>query len=68
MHEVWEPFEAAGMPTDRWAEIDETIARLRPMATDALEAIFGQRMSAQIDTAFGQRIKRLAPRPSRPQG
>ncbi len=61
MREVWEPFEAAGMPPERWTEIDETIARLRPVATDALVAIFGQRMSAQIDAAFGQRIKQLAP-------
>ena len=59
MHEVWEPFEAAGMPTERWAEIDETIARLRPVATEALVAIFGQRMSAQIDSAFGERMQRL---------
>jgi len=66
MHEVWEPFEAAGMPAERWSEIDETIARLRPVATDALEAIFGQRMSAQIDAAFGQRIQRLAPPPAQP--
>jgi len=66
MHEVWEPFEAAGMPAERWAEIDETIARLRPVATDALVAIFGQRMSAQIDTAFGERIRRLAPPPAQP--
>ena len=64
MREVWEPFEAAGMPTERWAEIDETIARLRPVATEALVAIFGQRMSAQIDSAFGERIQRLAPRPA----
>jgi DNA-binding transcriptional MerR regulator len=61
MREVWEPFEAAGMPTERWAQIDETIARLRPLATDALVAIFGQRMSAQIDAAFGQRMQKLAP-------
>jgi hypothetical protein len=61
MREVWEPFEAAGMPTDRWAEIDDTIAHLRPVATDALVAIFGQRMSARIDEAFGQRIAQLAP-------
>jgi hypothetical protein len=33
------------------------------VATDALVAIFGQRMSAQIDTAFGERLKRLAPAP-----
>jgi DNA-binding transcriptional MerR regulator len=63
MREVWEPFEAAGMPTERWAEIDETIARLRPVATDALVAIFGQRMSARIDEAFGQRMQQLAPAP-----
>ena len=61
MHEVWQPFEAAGMPADRWAEIDETISQLRPVATAALDAIFGQRMSAQIDSAFGERIQRLAP-------
>ncbi|MGH2893933.1 MAG: MerR family transcriptional regulator [Solirubrobacteraceae bacterium] len=63
VHEVWEPFEAAGMPTEGWPEIDETIARLRPVATEALVAIFGQRMSAQIEAAFGQRIQRLAPTP-----
>jgi hypothetical protein len=61
MREVWEPFEAAGMPTDRWAEIDDTVAHLRPVATDALVAIFGQRMSARIDEAFGQRMQQLAP-------
>jgi DNA-binding transcriptional MerR regulator len=60
MHEVWEPFEAAGMPTHRWAEIDETISQLRPVATDALVAIFGQRMSARIDEAFGRRMQQLA--------
>src|SRR6185437_3279481 len=59
MREVWEPFEAAGMPPERWAEIDETVAGLRPLATEALVSIFGHRMSAQIDTAFGQRMKRL---------
>ena len=69
MREVWEPFEAAGMPTERWAEIDETIARLRPLATEALVAIFGQRMSAQIDAAFGAAHPAAAPagRAARPR-
>jgi len=51
--EVWEPFRRAGMPEDRWPAIEEAIERLRPLATDALLAIFGQRMSAQIESAFG---------------
>jgi DNA-binding transcriptional MerR regulator len=62
MSEVWEPFQAAGMPTERWTDIEESIARLRPLATEALVAIFGQRMSAQIEAAFGQLTRRL-PRP-----
>jgi hypothetical protein len=58
--EVWEPFRAAGMPVDRWREIEESIAQLRPLATEALLAIFGQRMSAQIDSAFGALGQRSA--------
>ncbi len=61
MTEVWEPFERAGMPVERWSEIDEAIASLRPLATEALEAIFGQRMSTQIEAAFGQLTRRLTP-------
>jgi hypothetical protein len=61
MTEVWEPFQRAGMPVERWPEIDAAIASLRPLATGALEAIFGQRMSSQIETAFGELTRRLAP-------
>jgi DNA-binding transcriptional MerR regulator len=57
--EVWEPFAQAGMPAERSAEIETSIAHLRPLATEALLAIFGQRMSAQIETAFGEVTRRL---------
>jgi len=60
MTEVWEPFQTAGMPTERWTEIDESIDWLRPLATEALVAIFGQRMSTQIAAAFGQLTRRLS--------
>ena len=63
MTEVWEPFEADGMPVARWPEIDASIAALRPLASDALLAIFGQRMSVQIDAAFGALTARLSPPP-----
>ena len=56
--EVWQPFLAAGMPVERSREIDESIGLLRPLATEALVAIFGERMRAQIDSAFGDRPSR----------
>ena len=46
--EVWRPFQRAGMPPDRWPEIDRAIERLRPLSSQAVLAIFGGRMSAQI--------------------
>lgn len=54
LEEVWQPFRSAGMPVERWPEIEQSIDNLRPLATEALLAIFGQRMSAQIDAAFGE--------------
>jgi DNA-binding transcriptional MerR regulator len=50
--EVWKPFQAAGMPVEQWAEIEASIDQLRTLAADALLAIFGQRMSAQIEQSF----------------
>jgi DNA-binding transcriptional MerR regulator len=63
MREVWQPFQRAGMPVEQSAEIEESIGLLRPLATEALLAIFGQRMSAQIETAFGELNRRLASGP-----
>jgi DNA-binding transcriptional MerR regulator len=51
--EVWRPFQDADMPPERWNEIDESIERLRPLASDALLAIFQRRMRTQIEAAFG---------------
>ena len=52
MSEVWEPFRRAGMPPERWDELDASIAALRPLADEALSAIFGPRMTARIEQAF----------------
>jgi hypothetical protein len=54
------------MPPDRWPEIDRAIERLRPLSSQAVIAIFGRRMSAQIDAAFGDTAERLEER--RPTG
>ena len=64
IREVWEPFQRAGMPVAQWSEIEQSIDRLRPLATEALLAIFGQRMSAQIEDAFGKLTRELSARES----
>jgi DNA-binding transcriptional MerR regulator len=60
--QVWRPFQRAGMPAERWPAIDEAIERLRPLATDALLAIFARRMESQIGAAFNHVSQRLSER------
>jgi DNA-binding transcriptional MerR regulator len=60
LREVWKPFQQADMPPDMWPEIEEAIERLRPIASEALLAIFQQRMSTQIEGAFGEITRRLS--------
>ncbi|HWE32991.1 MAG TPA: MerR family transcriptional regulator [Solirubrobacteraceae bacterium] len=62
VRDVWRPFAQADMPPERWPEIDESIERLRPLASDALLAIFQQRMRSQIEAAFGEIAQRTADR------
>jgi DNA-binding transcriptional MerR regulator len=60
--QVWRPFQRADMPEERWPEIDAAIERLRPLASDALLAIFQRRMGSQIESAFGDITQRLPER------
>jgi DNA-binding transcriptional MerR regulator len=62
VRDVWRPFQQADMPPERWPEIDESIERLRPLASDALLAIFQARMRGQIETAFGDMAERVPAR------
>jgi DNA-binding transcriptional MerR regulator len=62
VRDVWRPFRQADMPPEHWAEIDESIERLRPLASDALLAIFQARMRTQIEAAFGDMTDRVPSR------
>jgi DNA-binding transcriptional MerR regulator len=52
--DVWREFEQAGMPIERWAQVNGAIDRLRPLATSAVSAAFSERLEARIDEAFRQ--------------
>ena len=58
--EVWKPFQQADMPPERWPELEQAVQRLRPIAGEALITIFQQRLSTQIESAFGEITRRLS--------
>lgn len=62
--ELWDPFEQEGQPDERWEEMIEAVDALRPLASEALLAIFKQRMTTQVETAFGKVLEQQSKRSS----
>jgi DNA-binding transcriptional MerR regulator len=60
LDEVWKPFERDGRPEERWPEVSEALERLRPMAGDAVLAMFQLVMTERVEKAFGREIERLS--------
>ena len=54
LDELWKPFDQDGRPDERYEEIIESIERLRPLASEALLAMFKQTMAAEVEDAFGK--------------
>ncbi len=59
IEQVWKPFEEAGSPEERWPEVREALERLRPLAADALLAMFQLTMTEAVEKAFGREVERL---------
>jgi DNA-binding transcriptional MerR regulator len=62
LKELWEPFDQAGQPDEGWDELIESVGELRPLASEALLALFKQRMTAQMEDAFGKVLEHQAKR------
>jgi DNA-binding transcriptional MerR regulator len=62
LRELWEPFEQAGQPDDRWQELIEAVNSLRPLASEALLALFKQSMTTQLEDAFGKVLEHQSKR------
>jgi DNA-binding transcriptional MerR regulator len=57
LRELWQPFDEAGQPDEGWDELIEGVDSLRPLASEALLALFKLRMTAQLEQAFGKVIE-----------
>ena len=62
LKELWEPFEKAGQPDEQWQELIDAIDSLRPLASEALLALFKQKMAAELEDTFGRMIEHQAKR------
>jgi len=60
LKELWDPFEQAGQPEERWEGLIASIGKLRAIASEALLAIFKQRMTAQVESASAKLLERQA--------
>jgi DNA-binding transcriptional MerR regulator len=55
---VWQPFDRAGRPEDEWPQVRESLERLRPLASEALLAVFQMTMTEVVEETFGRELKR----------
>ena len=58
LENVWKPFNQAGRPEEGWPKVREALERLRPLASEALLAIFQQVMSEAVEEAAGRELQR----------
>jgi DNA-binding transcriptional MerR regulator len=58
LEEIWQPFEEAGRPEERWPEVRDALERLRPLATESLLAVFQLTMTERVEETFGEELKR----------
>jgi DNA-binding transcriptional MerR regulator len=62
LEDLWKPFAQEGYPPERWAEVTESIERLRPLSSRAVLAAYQLTMTQEVDAAFGRELERLTKR------
>jgi DNA-binding transcriptional MerR regulator len=67
VEQVWRPFAAGGQAENEWPDVRNAIERLRPLATDAVMAVFRHTMTEAVEQRFGEELLRRAEaRPTHP--
>ncbi|HEY6729491.1 MAG TPA: MerR family transcriptional regulator [Solirubrobacterales bacterium] len=63
VREIWEPFDKEGRPEEDWPKVREALDRMRPLASDALLAMFQITMGEATERA-GERTLTNAAEPA----
>ena len=64
--EIWQPFTEAGRPEEEWPKVREALDRMRPLASDAVLAMFQIAMGEATEKA-GERTLRNAAKTTKPK-
>jgi DNA-binding transcriptional MerR regulator len=55
---IWKPFDDAGRPESDWPAVQAALDQLRPLASEALTAVFEHTMTGAVEVAFGKQLDR----------
>jgi len=66
--EIWEPFDKAGQPEEDWPKVREALDRMRPLASDALLAMFQITMGEETEKAAEQTLRNAGKPQKRSRG
>ena len=59
MERIWQPFVDAGMPESELPRLQETAARVKPLAVQTVVALFTSAMDAQIESGIARELRRV---------
>ena len=59
MKQVWKPFEEQGRPENDLPAVRDALERLRPLASDALLAMFQLVMTEAVEDRMGREVERI---------
>jgi DNA-binding transcriptional MerR regulator len=62
IEQIWKPFEAEGRPEHDLPEVRDALERLRPLASDALLAMFQLVMTEVVEERMGRELERIEKR------
>ena len=66
--QIWGPFDKAGRPEENWHTVLEALEAMRPLASDALLAMFQITMGEETEKAAERTLRNAGKPPSRGRG
>jgi DNA-binding transcriptional MerR regulator len=57
LDQIWRPFDDEGQPEEQWPAVRSALERVRPLAADAVMAVFRRTMAEATEERFGKELE-----------